>query len=159
MISKKWQFLINAPFKISDECCNRLKKEPLDRYAKETKSCPIMGTMAFESNGRKNSYLKKGCSVFNGAKSKSMPLSIWLEQDIYDYITLHDLPISSIYSKGARRTGCIFCMFGAHNTGDNRFEMLKELHPQLYKYCMETLGIRKVMDYVKAKGKSFEDIW
>jgi 3'-phosphoadenosine 5'-phosphosulfate sulfotransferase (PAPS reductase)/FAD synthetase len=36
-IPKKWQFLIDAPFKISHKCCDILKKEPLNRYEREWK--------------------------------------------------------------------------------------------------------------------------
>ena len=32
----KWQFLLDAPFKISDECCNELKKKPMKKYEKES---------------------------------------------------------------------------------------------------------------------------
>jgi len=154
MISKKWQFLINAPFKISDECCNRLKKEPLDRYAKQNNLCPIMGTMANESDGRKRQYLKTGCNVFNENKSKSMPLSIWTESDIWEYIKKYNLPYSTIYDKGAKRTGCMFCLFGAQFKDDNRFEILKVNHPKIYDYCMNKLGLRAVIDYIETRGGS-----
>ena len=31
-ISDQWHYLMNAPFKISDECCNEMKKKPMKRY-------------------------------------------------------------------------------------------------------------------------------
>lgn len=34
-ISKKWRYLIDAPFKISDKCCNVLKKEPSKNMKKK----------------------------------------------------------------------------------------------------------------------------
>ena len=33
----KWEFLLEAPFKISDECCNELKKKPFKKWEKENK--------------------------------------------------------------------------------------------------------------------------
>jgi 3'-phosphoadenosine 5'-phosphosulfate sulfotransferase (PAPS reductase)/FAD synthetase len=156
-ISQKWHFLVNAPFKISDECCNRLKKQPLDKYAKESGCSPIMGTLASESNGRTRQYLKTGCNVFAEGKSRSMPLSIWTEKDIQEYISMYKLPLSPIYALGAKRTGCIFCMFGAHRPEDDRFELLAKLHPQLHKYCMETLGVGRVMDYIKKGGSNADN--
>lgn len=33
---------------------------------------------------------------------------------------------------GCDRTGCIFCGFGCHMKGDNKFERLKETHPHIY---------------------------
>lgn len=37
---------------------------------------------------------------------------------------------------GCDRTGCIFCAFGAHIRGDERFLSLKETHPRQYEYCI-----------------------
>ena len=34
-ISEKWEYLIEAPFKISDKCCNVMKKSPMKTYAKK----------------------------------------------------------------------------------------------------------------------------
>ncbi len=53
-----WRHLINAPFKISAECCNEMKKKPLKRYAKESGRVPIVGTMAAESKLREKNWLK-----------------------------------------------------------------------------------------------------
>ena len=47
-----WRHLINAPFKISAECCNEMKKKPLKRYTAESGRVPIIGTMAAESKLR-----------------------------------------------------------------------------------------------------------
>ena len=41
------------------------------------------------------------------------------------------------FTTGCKRTGCIFCMFGAHCRDDNRFLLLKQTHPRQYEYCME----------------------
>ena len=49
-LQQRWQFLINAPFKISPRCCDVIKKEPLKRYEREhNKSKSIVATMATES--------------------------------------------------------------------------------------------------------------
>lgn len=42
-ISDKWQFLINAPFMVSEQCCECLKKRPFKQYQKETGEVPIIG--------------------------------------------------------------------------------------------------------------------
>ena len=44
---------------------------------------------------------------------------------------------------GVQRTGCIFCPIA----GDN--QELKRLHPKLYTYVMETLGLKELFDWVK----------
>jgi len=146
MISKKWQFLINAPFKISDDCCRVMKKDPLDKYAKESGKRPIMGTMAEESDGRQRQYLKHGCIKLEDGKEKCMPIAFWLEHDIWDYIKKYNIPYSKIYDIGEKRTGCMFCMFGIQYDTE-RFQRMKITHPQIYNYCMDKLGLRKVIRY------------
>lgn len=80
-ISEKWQFLINAPFKISDRCCHIMKKEPIKRYEKETGRGAIVGTMAADSKLREISYLQHGCNSFEG-RPMSTPMAFWLENDV-----------------------------------------------------------------------------
>lgn len=149
-ISKKWRFLINAPFKISERCCDKLKKDPFKIYEKQTGLHPIIGTMASESNLRAGNYLRNGCNSFEAKRPISKPLSFWTESDIYSYIKINKLKISPIYELGYNRTGCMFCIFGQHmKRGEpNNFQMMKETHPKQYKFCIETLGLGKVLDYM-----------
>ena len=56
---------------------------------------------------------------------------------------------SSVYDTGITRTGCIYCMFGVHlEKKPNRFQSLKKTHPKLHKYCIEKLGLKKVLEYI-----------
>lgn len=156
----RYAFLINAPFKISNQCCYQMKKNPIEKYAKEINSRPIIGTMANESSQRKNKWIKFGCNAFNGKYPISQPLSFWTEQDILHYIKLYKIEIASAYgdivytdkdgmqydndifnadmkltTTGESRTGCVFCMFGIiHDT--ERFVRLKEREPKKYDYVM-----------------------
>ena len=130
-LSEKWQFLINAPFKISDRCCHVMKKEPVKRYEKETGRGVIVGTMAADSRLRETSYLQHGCNSFEG-RPMSTPMAFWFETDVWDYIKKYNIPYSSIYDMGYNRTGCMFCMFGIHLEKDSRFDKMKITHPQIY---------------------------
>ncbi len=71
------------------------------------------------------------------------------------------VPYSSIYDMGYERTGCIFCMFGAHLDGSpNRFQRLQKTHPKLWRYCMRDweaggLGMRSVLEYIGIPYESF----
>lgn len=77
-ISDKWQFLINAPFMVSEQCCECLKKRPFKQYQKETGEVPIIGTLATESEARKQQYVRRGgCNSFREGHLGSYPLSIW----------------------------------------------------------------------------------
>ena len=65
MIPKKWQYLLESGFPISDKCCDFIKKKPLKEYQKETGMLPYIGTMAVDSSLRKQQYLKYGCNSFD----------------------------------------------------------------------------------------------
>lgn len=141
-LSKKWHKLISADIKISDKCCFFLKKQPLAKHKN-----PIVGTMAAESKTRRASYLQRGgCNQFDGPSKISAPMSAWLEADVWEYIKTRKLPYSKIYDLGYERTGCMFCPFGLHlEKRPHRFDIMRKTHPQLFKYCMETLGFRNAI--------------
>ena len=147
MISRKWRYLIDAPFKIGEQCCDIMKKLPVAKYKKETGRMQFVGTMASDSRMRKQAYLRTGCNAFD--KGSSQPLAFWLEQDIWDYIKTKNISYSKIYDMGVKRTGCMFCMFGVHLEKEpNRFQLMKEAHPKQYDYCINKLDCGKVMDYI-----------
>lgn len=146
-LPKKWNFLIDAPFLISEHCCYVMKKAPMYRYEDKYNVKAFLGMMASDSRNRKMMYLRRGCNAFSG-QIQSNPIAFWLEEDIWNYIKKFNLKYSSIYDMGYRRTGCIFCCFGItmENT-PNRFQLMKQTHPKLYNYCMDKLGIRDVLKY------------
>jgi 3'-phosphoadenosine 5'-phosphosulfate sulfotransferase (PAPS reductase)/FAD synthetase len=150
-IPEKWKYLINSNFKISYKCCDALKKWPSRKFEKEYGLLPFIGTMVYDSALRKQKYLRKGCNIFDGKKKESLPLSIWLEKDIWEYIKLNNLKYSSIYDIGYKNTGCMFCMFGVHLEKPNKFQIMKKTHNKLYKYCISNLGIGKVLDKIGVK--------
>jgi len=158
-IPEKWKFLVNAPFKISDRCCYVMKKAPIKSFETRTKLKPFIGTMACDSNIRKINYTRYGCNAFDIKRPVSAPLGFWLEKDVWEYINKFSaVKYSKIYDMGYKRTGCMFCMFGLHMEGKpDRFDLMRETHPKQYAYCMDTLGLRKVIDYlVKKQGDKDE---
>lgn len=155
----KWNFLLNAPFKISNKCCNVMKKKPVHKFYKDTKKAPIIATMAEESQLREQHYLQTGCNAFNNKIPTSTPIAFWTEQDILEYIDTYKIPIASVYGEvikgdkyyttGCQRTGCMFCGFGCHlEKYPNRFQRLAETHPKQYDYIINTLGMDKVLDFI-----------
>ena len=158
----KWARLVDAPFLISEQCCEVMKKRPLHRYAKETGTMPIIGTMACESVRRQSAYLLNGCNAFHKKEPTSQPLSFWLEQDVLQYLKLTGIPYASIYggivtdlktgklqTTGVQRTGCMFCMFGAHREKQpNRFQRMELTHPKQYDYCINKLSCGAVLNYL-----------
>jgi 3'-phosphoadenosine 5'-phosphosulfate sulfotransferase (PAPS reductase)/FAD synthetase len=156
----KYKFLIEAPFLVSDLCCAKMKKEPLKQYETQSGNRALIGTMAEESIQRQSSWEKYGCNILDGKRPHSNPLSFWLEADIWEYIRINNLDYAEPYKMGYDRTGCVFCMFGAHlEKYPNRFQRLQRTHPKLYDYCMRDwelggLGLQKVLEYI---GVPWED--
>lgn len=152
-ISKKWLYLIDAPFKISNECCNVMKKSVAKKFEKESKLKPMIATMAEESNLRMEMYMRGDCNEYSAKRPISKPMSFWTEKDVLDYIQRYNLEIASVYGEikdgkltGVSRTGCMFCMYGLHLQGNNnKFEQMKVTHPKLYDYIMNKLGGSEVL--------------
>jgi 3'-phosphoadenosine 5'-phosphosulfate sulfotransferase (PAPS reductase)/FAD synthetase len=96
-IPLKWQYLIEAPFKVSHKCCDILKKEPLNRYEKLTGSKAITGVMATESSARLRKIIVNGCFSF-GKRPMLKPISFWSSIDTHKCLRL--LPHSKIYDMG-----------------------------------------------------------
>jgi len=157
-ISKKWLRLINAPFKVSDRCCEIMKKNPMNKFYKKSGKLPIIGTMIEDSSLRKQSYIKLGCNAFESKHPQSRPISIWTEKDIWKYLRINEIPYSKIYDTGVKRTGCMFCMFGVHLEksdmfNKNRFQLMKETHPKQWDYCINKLGCGNVLDFINVDYK------
>lgn len=154
----RWEFLLDAPFEISNRCCYYIKEKPCIDYEKQTGRKAIIATMAEDSRSRKDGYLKTGCNDFQGDRQISKPLGFWTEQDILRYLKITGIPYSPIYGEiveqmtnykrkpnkptgklfltGEPRTGCMFCMYGCHLDKENRFQRMKETHPRRYNYCI-----------------------
>lgn len=147
-IPKKYQFLIYAPFEVSERCCDKTKKKPLKQYEKISKKHPITGEMASESLLRKNNYLKHGCIMTDKKAPKCTPIGFWTSKDIKECILKYNIPYSKdiygdivevngelVFSK-EQRTGCTICAFGIMFDED-RFERLKAKNPMQYNYMMD----------------------
>lgn len=168
-LPEKWKILLDAPFEVSDACCDVMKKRPLHKYRKETGASNIVGTMAEESSIRMNSWMQHGCNAFDKKEPQSRPLSFWSTSDVPEYIQARDLNYASVYgdivkdengnycTTGCSRTGCMFCMFGVRLEDEpNRFQRMKETHPKLYEYCMRPwdeggLGLDEVLTYINVE--------
>ena len=93
----KYLFMLDAPFDVSNQCCDVMKKGPVHRYSKKTGRVPITAQMASESLQRTQKWLKNGCNAFEAKSPISNPLSFWTEQDILLYIKQNNVRICSVY--------------------------------------------------------------
>lgn len=178
----KWSDLLTVDFMISDKCCVFNKEDPAKKYRKESGKKQIVATMTCESKNREDNWLKTGCNAFECDEEKSKPMSFWTEQDVLTYIYENDIKIAEPYGNivtednqipfagcdctlcttGCRRTGCIFCGFGAHlEKGEGRFERLKRTHPKQYYFCInggayDTDGLWKPNEQGLGMGHVFD---
>lgn len=166
---QQWAWLKDTDIPIGDQCCLAMKKRPFYDYENRTRRVPFIATLAEESTSRKNIWYKYGCNAFDATHPSSRPLSIWTEQNIFEYIKYAGLRYCKIYGNiiqnlfgeyqttGVERTGCIFCGFGIHREKEpNRFQQLKKSHPNIYEYCMRKengLGMKEVFDKINDIGK------
>jgi len=148
-LPNKWRFMVDAPFKISEKCCDVLKKNPAKLYEKETGLKPMVGVMGSESSTRAVNAKINPCNAYDIKRPVSKPLNKWAEVDIYKYIDENNIKISEIYSMGYERTGCVNCMFGLHlEKGENRLQKLRRTHPKIHSYIINKMGAKEVLDYL-----------
>lgn len=194
----QWKFLLEAPFLISHLCCDGMKKRPFKQFEKESGKKAIIGMLAEESFLRHQKWIKYGCNAFDTRRQTSNPLSFWRNNDILQYIRENDLEIASVYGEivvddsgqmpgqinindylddyreckfkttGCKRTGCMFCLYGAHmERQEGRLERLRKTHPKIYNYVMDGgefnndstwipnnqgLGFKFVVDWLNEHG-------
>lgn len=159
-IAKRWRYLVDAPFEVSEQCCDVMKKRPFHRFERERELRPMIATMAEESRLRFQEYLQHGCNAFDQKRVKSTPLGFWTENDVLGYLRETGIDYAGCYGEvvgdganlrvtGTKRTGCMFCLFGIYAESEpNRFQQMQRTHPKQYDYCINKLGIGKVLDYV-----------
>lgn len=141
---QRWKFMLDAPFEVSNMCCNVMKKTPAHTYARRTGRKPMTAQMAAESRLRTSHWIKDGCNGFHLKEPTSNPMAFWVENDVLQYIVENNLPICSVYGEvvedfgsqidgqmdlqdmgwgdcrkqykttGCERTGCMLCGFGCH---------------------------------------------
>lgn len=155
---EKYKPLLYTDFRISNKCCDVMKKHPAKQYERNTDRKPFIASMASESALRTQKWLKEGCNSFDSKRQTSKPMSFWTDNDVLQYIQENNLKLCSVYgdivskdaqltfdgifdnvqlcTTGCYRTGCIFCGFGAHLDTYSRFKRLKETHPKQYAYCL-----------------------
>ena len=85
----KWKFLMESPYRFSNQCCNVMKKSPAHNYQHRTGKKAMTAQMACESRMRTSTWIKHGCNAFDSKIPVSNPMSFWTEQDVLLYIKLY----------------------------------------------------------------------
>ena len=175
----KWKFTLDAPFEISNKCCDVMKKEPAHNYFIKTGRKPITAQMASESRLRKQKWIQNGCNGFDLKIPTSNPMAFWTENDVLEYIVTRNIPICSVYGDvvedygndvegqmhladfgigekytkykctGCQRTGCCLCGFGCH---------LDKPGKGRFEMLKEThRGMYDLLDVIKNNGVTYRE--
>ena len=139
--------------KFSQHCCKLLKKDPSEKLQAELDVDVIFkGLMASEGNTRLMNFSVRGY-IFKSSRKHlgddpffhCNPLSIWTDEDIWEYSKLYNVPQSDLYNMGyidnkgvehkIQRNGCFGCATDILFK-DNHLKMLRHTHPHLWEYLM-----------------------
>jgi len=140
--------------KISQACCDVLKKEPAERVqAGLGVDLILKGLMASESRSRAMNFLTRGY-LFEGARRDHLhgrpffhcqPMAIWTDEDVWEYIRAYEVPYAPLYDRTfiahdesrqhIRRNGCMFCATDLRYT-DNHLYALRQTHPKAWNTVM-----------------------
>ena len=131
----QYQFTEDNKLKISDRCCDKLKKEVIHRYEKESsKTISITGLRSAEGGTRKQ---HKGCVIFdkNNRIKKFKPINPCTDEWCDWYIESRNIRLCKLYYPpyNFTRTGCKGCPFAINL--QEQLETMEKLLPSEYKQC------------------------
>jgi len=138
--------------KISQACCDILKKEPSERIQAQLKIDVIFkGLMAAESQSRKTNFCTRGYLFHShreyiGDFYHCNPLSLWTDADIWEYIHRFNVPYSPLYDLEykdvdgnmchMRRNGCYGC-YTDYGRKNSHMYVLRQTHPRIWDAVMK----------------------
>lgn len=143
-IANKDLHLLHDDFdiKISNKCCELLKKKPIDSYHKQFGfKGYIVGERVAEGGVRATNTQKrindggKICTKLKGNYVVKLPIIDWTDEDVDSFIEKYNVPLSKAYTEqGYKRTGCLLCPFSLQI--DKNLEKLYLYEPNRYKASM-----------------------
>lgn len=103
-LPQKWRKFIDSDIAVSEQCCDYLKKEPINTFEKITglKGRGMTGMMASEGGYRET---MTQCNTFTGKTTRSSPMLFWTDDDVWAYIEKYKVEICSVYYQRAYVNG------------------------------------------------------
>lgn len=137
---------------VSSKCCNKSKKDPINKYAKRL-NCDLSITGERKAEGGARAISHTSCFEPNnhGKWDKYMPLFYW-DDDTKQYYKEHEgIVYSDCYEVyGMKRTGCAGCPFNSRANEELKF--MQEYQPSLLKACLNVFGVAyRLMDEFKVR--------
>ena len=146
-IADKYAHFLHDGFDIrtSESCCTYMKKKPFKKYEDENGIVgAIVGIRSSEGGIREGATVKrvanggKLCTVIHDGKIRKYPIIDWTNDDIEEYITKYNVPLSEAYTKyGFDRTGCMACPYSKYIDRDLKY--LFDNEPNRYRAAMHWL--------------------
>lgn len=130
-----FQFSDDYSLKISDKCCDYLKKKPSEAYQKESgRRFSITGIRRAEMGRRQRAQ----CTVFQHSTGRLLafnPLVLCTDEWMDWYIATRGIQLSPLYYPPFSfiRTGCMGCPFALNL--QEELDILKTAEPSVYHSC------------------------
>lgn len=147
LLADKDMHMVHDDFdiKASNKCCDWMKKKPFEHYAKETGMLGTMQGVRIAEGGARdtaaNRRLATGgklCTWLKNGIIQKAPIIDWTNDDIEEYITKYNVPLSEAYTKyGFDRTGCMACPYSKYIDRDLKY--LFDNEPNRYRAAMHWL--------------------
>ena len=129
--------LVHSGLRLSCRCADVLRTAP-GTEQERLLGCDlkVIGLRADESRARvrlwadygEYFYVKRHYSYREGIW-KLNPIALWVEDDIWDYHRLHELPSCELYRMGHTRNGCWTCAMAIRH---GQLGRLQSSHPELF---------------------------
>lgn len=129
----RYQFTDQCKLRISNRCCDELKKKPVSKYVKETGRSVIITGMMREEGGARDHI---ECVHFkNGKITKFHPLAKVTHEWEKWFIDEYNIPLCKLYYEPYNfdRTGCKGCPFALHLEKD--LAIMQKYFPSEYAQC------------------------
>lgn len=142
-------FSPDFPFRVSDKCCNELKKKISEKWGKINKRPVVITGIVKNEGGVRQS--RTSCAVFDEGKLKKFHPLFPVSKDFVDKaIYIYQIELCKLYYPpfNFERTGCKGCPYNLKLK--EQLEVMKELLPNEYKQCEMIWG--KVYDEYRKLG-------
>lgn len=156
--------------KISQGCCDILKKEPSHILQRAMRvDLLFLGMMASESHRRRLTFSSKGYLFEVVTESRRIktpvyhchPLAIWTDDDIWEYIHQFNVPYSPLYdvtyvdtdgnTRKMKRNGCLGC-YTDYGCKNSHMHILRQTHPAAWKAVMKS-GMASEIQKLRTAGE------
>lgn len=133
--SLEYQFTPTFNIKCSDNCCLKMKKEPVKNWEKENNKTIVLTGMRKQEGGQRASI--KGCIITDKAKNvvKFHPLLVVSEEWENEFVKLHNIKLCKLYYPpfNFKRTGCKGCPFALDL--QEQLDVMEQYLPNEKKQC------------------------